>query len=150
MKKTLLFLISIIALWSSSLPVTASNDKEVTVPLTEDSEPDYVSCYANRKYYNAINFNGHTVKCTACDDLYDCEPKGELLADGTIRWRNGFDELYQSPTFENEMCLACNKLPICMGLCPRNHVNGAKWCKEDALDSSFEESIIDYIDRSYL
>lgn len=110
---------------------------------------DYVPCYANRKYYNAINFNGHVVKCTACDDLYDEEPKGELLEDGVIRWHNGFDELYLSPTFENERCISCNKLPICMGLCPRNHINGGQWCQEESMESTFEDSIIDYIDRTY-
>lgn len=31
---------------------------------------DFVPCYANRKYYNAINYNGDVLKCTACNDLY--------------------------------------------------------------------------------
>ena len=39
---------------------------------------DFIPCYTNKKYYNAINYNGHIVKCTACDDLYDPSPKGIL------------------------------------------------------------------------
>lgn len=110
---------------------------------------DNIPCYANKKYYTTVNFNGKVVKCTACNDLYDKEPKGVLEDDGTISWADGFDTKYSEPTFENERCLGCNKLPICMGLCPREHVNGAAYCKDDVLDTRFEDSIVGVIDRDY-
>ena len=109
---------------------------------------NFIPCYANKKYYNAISFNGKVVKCTACDDLYDNDPKGELLEDGRIVWIDGFDKKYQEKTYDNEKCLDCNKLPICMGLCPREHVNGHSYCKEDVMSVSFENSIVSFMDRA--
>ena len=110
---------------------------------------DFIPCYTNKKYYNAINYNGHIVKCTACDDLYDPSPKGILAKNGVIEWNSDFEDKYDQPTFENELCLNCNKLPICMGLCPRDHIKGELYCKEDVLDTRFEDSIKSFIDRSY-
>ena len=109
----------------------------------------YLPCYANKKYYNAINFNGNVVKCTACNDLYESNARGVLLNDGKIAWNNEFDKKYLQKSFENDKCLSCNKLPLCMGLCPREHFNGETYCKEKAISSSFENSIITLIDRSY-
>ena len=45
---------------------------------------NFVPCYANREYYNAINYNGGVVKCTACNDLYESNPPGQLQEDGKI------------------------------------------------------------------
>lgn len=110
---------------------------------------NYIPCYANKRYYTTVNFNGNVVKCTACNDLYEKEPKGMLEEDGTVSWTPGFDTKYSEPTFENERCLGCNKLPICMGLCPREHVNGMTYCKDDVLDTRFEDAIVSVIDRDY-
>lgn len=107
-----------------------------------------IPCYTNKKYYNAINFNGNVVKCTACNDLYE-PPKGILSDDGVVKWSDGMEERYTAPTFENERCFGCNKLPLCMGLCPRDHIAGSKHCKEDVYDESFEDSIVNLIDRSF-
>ncbi len=110
---------------------------------------NYMPCYASSKYYNAFNFNGNVVKCTACNDLYDDNPRGILLEDGTIEWSGRLDERYTEPTFCNERCLKCRKLPICMGLCPKEHVNGSSYCKEEVMDSPFSDSIVKLIDRCY-
>ncbi len=45
----------------------------------------FYSCYTNKEYYNAINYNGNVVKCTACDDLYSKDPLGLLLPNGRIK-----------------------------------------------------------------
>lgn len=89
------------------------------------------------------------VKCTACNDLYKDEPMGILCDDGRIEWKSDIVYKYQEPSFNNDECLGCNKLPICMGICPREHVNGKRYCKETCLDTSFDDSIIAIINRSY-
>lgn len=105
----------------------------------------FVSCYVNQEYYNAINFNGHVVKCTACDDLYATEPKGILRPDGIIEWADNYDVKCQSPTFENDRCLNCKKLPSCMGLCPRDFLGGRTHCKYESVDEDFEENLRDFL-----
>ncbi len=110
---------------------------------------EFIPCYVNKKYYNAINFNGNLIKCTACNDLYDPNAKGSIQSDGSIEWHNDFETNCIKSSFENERCLNCNKLPICMGLCPREHLNKQEYCKEDVLDYKFEDSIVDFIDRNY-
>lgn len=108
-----------------------------------------VPCYVNRKYYNAINYYGHVVKCTACDDLYSTEPKGLLMPDGIIKWADGYDKLCTMPTFENQRCLECNKLPVCMGPCPRDYQLGYKRCKYDVFDDDLETTLLDLLKNVY-
>ena len=110
---------------------------------------DFVPCYTSRKYYNAVVYNGNVVKCTACNDLYEDDPLGVLLADGKIQWRDGVDLQYQQKTFENPRCLACKRLPACMGLCAKNHLRGATYCKYEAVDEDFEKSVVDWIKSQY-
>lgn len=110
---------------------------------------NFIPCYANKKYYNAITYQGNVVKCTACDDMYDENPKGKLKPDGIIEWRSDFKQKYELPTFENGKCLSCIWLPSCMGLCPRDHINGMTHCKQDVCDTSFRDAIINLMDRNY-
>lgn len=114
-----------------------------------DPITNFIPCYANKKYYSAINYNGNVLKCTASNDLYDRSPKGELLDDGTIAWYGDYEKKYCEPTFENDRCLGCVKLPVCMGVCPKSHVNGVKDCKENLVDTSYLDSITSYIEREY-
>lgn len=106
---------------------------------------NYISCYANKKYYNTINFNGHVLKCTACDDLYRKEPLGYLKEDGAIHWNGDFGNAYQCKAFENEKCLACRILPVCMGQCPRNHLAGITKCCYEMTDETFESALLNYL-----
>lgn len=112
-----------------------------------DIVTSYLPCYANRKYYNAINYNGGVVKCTACNDLYINPAPGMLQPNGQIKWRNGFDLRYLESSFENQRCLKCKYLPICMGLCPRDHINGCTQCKMEHVDNDIEQSITEFIDE---
>lgn len=59
--------------------------------------------------------------------------------------KNGFDKKCQAPTFENGRCLKCKKLPMCMGLCPRDHLAGQTHCKDDAMEESFESSLSNFL-----
>lgn len=105
----------------------------------------FIPCYVNKEYYNAINYNGNVVKCTACDDIHKETTKGRLLDDGRIVWEDSYDTKCQSPTFENEKCLRCNRLPVCMGLCPRDYMSGFSHCKYEVMDENFDVSLLDYL-----
>lgn len=110
---------------------------------------DFIPCYANRKYYTAINYDGSLLKCTASNDLYLEEPLGTINSDGSLKWKEGVESAYQEPSFENDRCLECKYLPICMGQCPRNYIKKKTGCKIDGFDINIEEGIINYINESY-
>lgn len=112
-------------------------------------QTDYTSCYVNRKYYTAINFNGNCLKCTASNDLYSDEPPGKLNSDGTITWKDSYDLKTTLPTFENNRCRACKYLPICMGLCPREHLKKASYCKQDVSDEDLCEVLLNFLENQY-
>lgn len=114
-----------------------------------DISTTFLPCYVNKKYYNAINFNGNVLKCTACDDTHRQKTNGRLLDNGHIEWENQYDEQCQLATFENERCLNCKMLPVCMGLCPRDYLMGIKRCKYEMLDKVFEEELLDYLINEY-
>lgn len=109
---------------------------------------NFVPCYTNRKYYNTINYNGDVLKCTACNDLYEKKIHGMLNSDGTISWDKDFLKRYEAVSFENNRCLSCKYLPICMGICPRDYDRGG-YCKYDGIDTNITEAIIAHIDSSY-
>ncbi len=113
-----------------------------------DAVMNFIPCYANKKYYNAINYNGDVVKCTACNDLYESEGHGHLKSDGTISWSDNFLDKYKIKTYENGTCLKCKYLPMCMGRCPRDS-QSPFYCKMDCMDNNIEESLIEYINYAY-
>lgn len=111
---------------------------------------DFVPCYVNRKYYNSINWNGDIVKCTAGPDLYRKERAAYIDDSGKIVWVDeNYPERVIAKSFENERCLECKFLPICMGHCPRNHMQGAAGCKLNSNDSTVEDEIVDLIDFTF-
>ena len=112
-------------------------------------QTDFTSCYVNRRFYTAINFNGNCVKCTASNDLYSETPPGVLNSDGTITWREDYHIKTTLPTFENDRCMACKFLPICMGLCPREYLNGSCYCKQDVSDEDFETVLLNFLEHQY-
>lgn len=105
---------------------------------------DFVPCYANRKYYNTINYNGDVLKCTACNDLYDKNSHGTICLDGSISWDDKYIAKYKAKSFENQACLGCKYLPICMGVCPRDY--GLSYCKFNGLDMQIEDALVNHID----
>mgnify|MGYP004733700323 CR=1 FL=1 len=48
-----------------------------------------------------------------------------------------------SSAFED--CHRCNRLPVCMGLCPRDYMSGFSHCKYEVMDENFEVSLLDYL-----
>ena len=74
-------------------------------------------CYADRLHHYIINYDGRVFKCTAQDYGND-KVLGRLEQDGHIEWNDKLrSSLFSHPTFDNERCLACKLLPICMGPC---------------------------------
>lgn len=116
--------------------------------ISNEIENGCLSCYTDKKWYNAINFDGSVVKCTASDDLYSKNPPGKLQEDGSILWRKNYIENYFDVRFENEICKKCKNLPLCMGNCNKNYNENTKQefvCNQN-VDISFENKIINYIE----
>lgn len=77
----------------------------------------HYKCYADRCNHLEINYDGKIYSCTA-RDFSDKNVIGILKKDGSVEW----DELkrvkrYANATFENDMCLNCRYLPLCLGPC---------------------------------
>ena len=106
-----------------------------------------IPCYADKKYYACINFNGETALCTACDDLYH-DALGSLGEDGSIAWNEEKTKKYGTPNFENVTCPSCKHLPLCLGGCNnhRHNPNEKFTCEQERLDFSFEEIVENYIE----
>jgi uncharacterized protein len=97
-----------------------------------------IRCYADRYYYAVINYDGEVYKCTAHFD----RAIGVLQDNGFVKWNeNIISSLYSRATFENEKCLACKHLPICLGQCIQK-MNTNK-CMMDYSEIPYEQFIID-------
>lgn len=74
-------------------------------------------CYADRFHHYVINYDGNIFKCTAQDYGKD-KIIGILNPSGLVNWNlELLSKLFSHATFDNERCLKCNLLPICMGPC---------------------------------
>lgn len=118
--------------------------------MEADFTQNFVPCYASRRYYNTISFNGNVYKCTVKDDLHN-DSLGYLDDDGIIQWHiKDFERIYHKPLFDNEHCLQCKYLPICMGPCTRryeeNKLKIPKFvCVRDKVNGlKFEDSLMYY------
>lgn len=107
---------------------------------------DFLPCYTNKEFFNCINYDGGVIKCTNCDLLYAKDAPGKLLENNDIAWKDGFDKKNQEAAFENEKCIKCKLLPICMSHCPKQHIDGdTKYCKFFSTDVNLRKAIIAYI-----
>lgn len=109
---------------------------------------DFVPCYTCRQNFIAINHNGHLLKCTANDDLYRDTPLGIISDDGLLIWDEEYERKFQKRSFDNEKCLKCKYLPICMGVCPKNYQPEEHHCKKNVMDLTFEDSIVNEIENA--
>lgn len=109
---------------------------------------DFVPCYTCRKNFLTINYNGQVLKCTANDDLYSADPPGYLDDNGEVVMKKEYELKYALKSFDNDKCLDCKYLPLCMGRCPNHHNPEKHECKRATLDLSFEDSIINEIENS--
>lgn len=110
---------------------------------------NFISCYVEKHYYNAINFNGNIVKCTATDDLHTADPYGCLSKNGEIIWNNDLIvELHKREL--PKPCAVCQYLPLCMGPCPhKNNIKGPFKCKMADQLKDIPNMIITFVNSRY-
>ncbi|MDR2406927.1 MAG: radical SAM protein [Bacteroidales bacterium] len=109
-------------------------------------------CYADRYHYAHINYDGKVYSCTA-RDYTDNQVFGELVDDGQIVWKQDkiIGKIAKAP-FENEMCLSCKYLPLCMGPCSQAVMDAAphnlqRICYLNREEIKPETVIIDYFKK---
>lgn len=111
----------------------------------------YHQCYVDRYYHAHINYDGKVYKCSARNysDKYAC---GELLNTGEIKYKAGvLDKMYTKANFENEKCLSCKLLPLCIGPCYQrylDYINGEK--KDCCIHQNKEIDVDTYIKEYYM
>lgn len=77
----------------------------------------FFTCYSDKYSHAAINYDGNVFKCTA-RDYGNGNKVGELGEDGMIKWdEKKLAKMFSNASFENEVCLNCNMLPLCFGPC---------------------------------
>jgi radical SAM protein with 4Fe4S-binding SPASM domain len=65
---------------------------------------------------------------------------------GTVRWNeNVMSSLFSKATFENEKCLACKHLPICLGQCIQKMKSDK--CMMNLSEKTYEQFIIDVYNK---
>ena len=101
-------------------------------------------CYADKYHSAIINYDGNVFKCTARD--FNEENKVGVLKNGEIEWNTELMiKRFAKATFENEKCLNCKLLPICIGPCSQgiiesegnNHI-----CNMKSSEMSIEDFVI--------
>lgn len=112
-------------------------------------QPGYFNrCYSDRFHHYAINYDGNVFKCTAQDYGKD-KIIGNLLPDGSILWNMELlGDLFAHSTFDNDRCLQCKSLPICMGPCIIKNYEARKNghpipCVFDNAEYSLEEFVLE-------
>ena len=112
----------------------------------------HYKCYADRGYHTEINYDGKVYSCTARNYSEESEI-GSLLENGEIIYNTEMrvKKLSKAP-FENEMCLQCRYLPICLGPCYQKAMETDKKrlsdiCNLKHTEVSPETTILDYHDR---
>jgi len=105
-------------------------------------------CYADRKNYANINYDGNVFRCTA-RDYSPNNSFGYLNEKGEIIWKE--DKLHNidaKPYFDNVKCLECKYLPLCGGPCFQKALSAIKnsedFCVKNNLDTDVETFIIQH------
>jgi len=109
------------------------------------------SCPADTTNSIVVNYDGSIHKCNG-RTLSDITKYGKIKEDGTLE----LDETMMAKrlavaTFENENCLKCKLLPICMGPCSQKLLehNGV-WTKDICSLRSIDTSLDDYLSVEFV
>lgn len=74
-------------------------------------------CYGDKYYHAELNYDGKVYRCTS-RGYTEKQLMGELGEDGIIKWNEKMmAKRYSKAPFENELCLTCKYLPLCLGFC---------------------------------
>lgn len=86
------------------------------------------SCYADKKNYVTINYNGEIFKCTARDFISQ-NSVGKLTNGGEIEWNENYEKREQANALNSENCLKCSILPLCNAGCSQKKIeNPLEYC----------------------
>ena len=110
----------------------------------------FYSCYANKKHYACINYDGNIFKCTA-RSFSEINSVGKLQEDGHIVWdEKKLSRLYGYSPLENSTCEQCEYLPICMGQCPQNYMESGHTmtCVYKNMERNMKDRIVDLYESS--
>ena len=105
-------------------------------------------CYADRKNYANVNYDGNVFRCTAKE--YSPENSyGSLNENGEIIWQDEkLHNVDSKPYFDNKLCLECKYLPLCGGPCFQKALsaieNSENYCVKNILDTDVETFIIQH------
>ena len=117
------------------------------VSFPDDVRTTFRRCHADKYWHAEINYDGKLFKCGVD---YSEESQGEFTDDGRIEWsREVCASIYGNATFENDMCIPCKLLPICLGPCSRkisqsNRSCLEKFCNMKTSDLDIDNTIISY------
>lgn len=104
-------------------------------------------CYADRRHYANINYDGKVYRCTAQD--YKLENSlGYINENGEIIWKEEkFKKIDKTANFDNPVCLDCKFLPLCGGPCFTKRIqmelSGKYFCPMTKMDTDIDRFIID-------
>lgn len=59
---------------------------------------------------------------------FDPEENENLCSDGTLFLNNNYKKRFEYSPFDDEECMNCLVLPMCMGGCTYCHLKGKKFC----------------------
>jgi uncharacterized protein len=112
--------------------------------------PRGCSCKAERMNQIAVNYDGKVFKCTG-RKYTDEHSDGELDENGNIIWKpERLERRLGKATFENDMCLNCKMLPICMGPCSQKQIDvGTERLKDVCALNTLEIKMGEYIEYAY-
>jgi uncharacterized protein len=112
--------------------------------------PRGCSCKAERVNQIAVNYDGKVFKCTG-RKYTDEHSDGELDENGNIIWKPGrLEQRLAKATFENDMCLQCKMLPMCMGPCSQKQIDvGVDHLKNVCALNTLEIKMGEYIEYTY-
>lgn len=112
------------------------------------------ACPAETLNYAIINYDGSVYKCNG-RTLEEKIKEGDLLQNGSIKWNeNSVSKRIGLSTFENEKCLTCKMLPLCMGPCSQKLKEQGGMnkdiCSLKSVDISLEEYLLLDFETKYL
>lgn len=105
------------------------------------------ACKVDRLNQATILYDGSVYKCSG-RDFKQNEIDGILNEDGIIDWKTEkVEKRIGLATFENELCLKCNFLPVCMGPCSQklmenNWTNVKKICELNNLELTLDDYLV--------
>lgn len=109
----------------------------------------YHQCYVDRYNHAHVNYDGRVYKCSA-RNYSDKYVYGELLNTGEIKYKSGIlEKMYTRANFENDKCLPCKLLPLCIGPCYQRYLDYLNKEKTDCCIHSNKEIEVDTFIKEY-